>query len=135
MFQRIKVVSVLFLGLSGTLAASGADHVLSVEEADRVLHPTVGAPPWRPWRISLAPARWIWLPSQRTLPNTFLLFRREVTLNGPPRRADGLDHGRQPLPAHGQRPAGPVGARPLRSAQPGRRSGRPDGPPDARART
>ena len=45
---------------------------------------------WRPWRIDLAPARWIWLPSQRTLPNTFLLFRRELTLSGPPRRATGF---------------------------------------------
>ncbi|MGO9113537.1 MAG: alpha-L-rhamnosidase C-terminal domain-containing protein [Thermoguttaceae bacterium] len=90
MFKRTKLVAVFFLGLPGTLAAIGADGVLSVEEADRVLHPAAGSPPWRPWRIDLAPARWIWLPSQRTLPNTFLLFRREVTLSGPPRRATGF---------------------------------------------
>jgi hypothetical protein len=31
-------------------------------------------------RIDLAPARWIWLPSRRTLANTFVLFRREIEL-------------------------------------------------------
>jgi hypothetical protein len=31
-------------------------------------------------RIDLAPARWIWLPCERTLANTFVLFRREVEI-------------------------------------------------------
>lgn len=31
----------------------------------------------------LTPARWIWLPSERTLPNTFVRFRRTVTLERP----------------------------------------------------
>jgi alpha-L-rhamnosidase len=34
--------------------------------------PAPGAP------IDLAPARWIWLPCERTLANTFVLFRREL---------------------------------------------------------
>src|SRR5512147_2929035 len=34
-------------------------------------------------------ARWIWYPSERTLQNTFILFRRELTLRGKPRRATG----------------------------------------------
>ncbi len=29
-------------------------------------------------RIDMAPARWIWLPCERTLANTFVLFRREI---------------------------------------------------------
>jgi hypothetical protein len=33
-------------------------------------------------RIDLAPARWIWLPCERTLPNTFVLFRREIEIGG-----------------------------------------------------
>ncbi len=33
-------------------------------------------------RIDLAPARWIWLPCERTLANTFVLFRREVEVEG-----------------------------------------------------
>jgi alpha-L-rhamnosidase len=37
----------------------------------------------------LEPARWIWYPSERTLPNTFVLFRRELDLTAAPRRATG----------------------------------------------
>jgi len=37
----------------------------------------------------LAPARWIWFPSERTLQNTFVLFRRELDLAARPRRASG----------------------------------------------
>ena len=37
----------------------------------------------------LSPARWIWYPSGRTLPNTFILFRRELKLQAKPRRASG----------------------------------------------
>lgn len=40
--------------------------------------------------ITLAPAKWIWLPSKRCLPNTFVLFRRVVKLAGKPGRATGL---------------------------------------------
>jgi alpha-L-rhamnosidase len=34
-------------------------------------------------------AHWIWLPSQRTLPNTFVLFRREFTLHYVPDTVSG----------------------------------------------
>ncbi len=37
----------------------------------------------------LTPARWLWYPSQRTLQNTFLLFRRQLELPGKPRAARG----------------------------------------------
>ena len=39
--------------------------------------------------MNLAPAHWIWFPSGRTLPNTFILFRREIILPSKPRRATG----------------------------------------------
>jgi alpha-L-rhamnosidase len=39
--------------------------------------------------IDLSPASWIWFPSERTLPNTFVLFRRELTLRSQPVRAQG----------------------------------------------
>lgn len=45
--------------------------------------------PHRADTFSLAPAKWIWLPGQRTLPNTFVLFRRELTLDAAPARAAG----------------------------------------------
>jgi alpha-L-rhamnosidase len=37
----------------------------------------------------LEPASWIWYPSGRCLPNTFVLFRRELTLDAKPMRAAG----------------------------------------------
>ena len=37
----------------------------------------------------LSPARWIWFPSGRTLPSTFILFRRQLQLAAKPRRATG----------------------------------------------
>jgi hypothetical protein len=40
-------------------------------------------------RVDLAPARWIWLPSARTLANTFVLFRREIEIGGGPVSARG----------------------------------------------
>jgi alpha-L-rhamnosidase len=42
-----------------------------------------------PVRLDLAPARWLWLPSQRTLANTFVLFRHEVELSAPAVKARG----------------------------------------------
>ncbi len=39
--------------------------------------------------FSLAPARWIWLPSGRTLANTFVLFRRDIDIPFEPTRAIG----------------------------------------------
>ena len=41
-------------------------------------------------RIDLAPARWIWLPGERTLANTFVLFRRELELGAAPVSARGF---------------------------------------------
>jgi len=38
---------------------------------------------------NLEPARWVWYPSGRCLPNTFVLFRREVRLDSKPTRATG----------------------------------------------
>ncbi len=48
-----------------------------------------GAEPadWRPHPVDLAPAKWIWLPCERTLPNTFVLFRRQFDLSAAPASA------------------------------------------------
>ncbi|MDI1249376.1 MAG: alpha-L-rhamnosidase N-terminal domain-containing protein [Lacunisphaera sp.] len=37
----------------------------------------------------LEPAKWIWYPCERCLPNTFVLFRRTVEITAPLRRATG----------------------------------------------
>ncbi|HVE41789.1 MAG TPA: alpha-L-rhamnosidase N-terminal domain-containing protein [Planctomycetota bacterium] len=60
------------------------EKLLTVDEMNR-LGPDTGIPQ----RLDLAPARWIWFPSARTLPNTFVLFRREVTIETVPVRALG----------------------------------------------
>jgi hypothetical protein len=67
----------LFLLILATSQRATADSssVLSAAEAATIQFS--GAPDWRPHPVSLHPARWIWLPSQRTLPNTFVLFRKE----------------------------------------------------------
>ena len=39
--------------------------------------------------LDLSPAQWIWYPSERCLPNTFVLFRKAIVLKDPPRRATG----------------------------------------------
>ncbi|MBN8216247.1 MAG: alpha-L-rhamnosidase N-terminal domain-containing protein [Spirochaetes bacterium] len=38
--------------------------------------------------LNLAPARWLWLPGARTLPNTFVFFRRRIRLDAAPMRAE-----------------------------------------------
>jgi len=52
-------------------------------QKERVIHMI------RHQRLNLAPARWIWFPSGRTLPNTFMLFRRSFELAFQPVRASG----------------------------------------------
>ena len=42
-----------------------------------------------PSTIDLSPALWIWYPSARTLSNTVVLFRKEVTLSSAVRQARG----------------------------------------------
>ena len=44
---------------------------------------------WRPIAVDLEPARWIWIPSGRTLSNTFVLFRKEINVKGPLKSATG----------------------------------------------
>ena len=50
--------------------------------------PTMPVVPELP-ALDLSPARWIWYPSGRCLPNTFVLFRKAVEFKEPPRRATG----------------------------------------------
>ncbi len=54
---------------------------------------------------TLDPAQWIWLPSERTLPNSFVLFRKEILLTAKPTRAVGwmTADSRYRLTVNGQR--------------------------------
>ncbi len=71
------------------LSACVADEVLTVEQADNIIKTADSSARWRPYKMNLLPAQWIWLPSQRTLPSTFLLFRHEVTLTQKITKATG----------------------------------------------
>ena len=55
--------------------------------------------------LDLAPARWIWYPSQRTLSNTMLMLRKEFTLDSVPEKVSGwiLADSRYRLWVNGQR--------------------------------
>jgi hypothetical protein len=65
------------------------DRVLSVDEADAIVARGDAPARWQPYRMSMTPAQWLWLPSRRTLPNTFVLFRRDIELKDPPCKAAG----------------------------------------------
>ncbi len=62
-------------------------HTLSVRELDALEAGKAERERWRPYPVRPGAAQWIWLPSARTLPNTFVLFRREVDLAARPTRA------------------------------------------------
>ena len=92
---------------AGTAVGSSDEdrQVLSVEEIQKFIERRGEKLRWRPHRIDLAPAKWIWLPSKRTLPNTFVLFRREVELDAAPIQATGwiTADSRYRLTVNGQR--------------------------------
>lgn len=62
-------------------------HPLAPAAVEAARASDAGAAAWRPQAMDLAPARWIWLPSERTPPSTFVLFRREFELPSVPARA------------------------------------------------
>jgi hypothetical protein len=88
----VAFVSTLCVALhaADTAAASGDTTVpLGVAEATAIRLGKSSREAWRPYAITLAPAKWIWLPAERTLPNSFVLFRKELQLPAAPLRADG----------------------------------------------
>ena len=103
--QRIFVISaVLQMALGSAAACAAADgKTLNTAVIAGAMDGRLNATPlatseatmlrlggdWQPRTISLTPAKWIWLPSQRTLPNTFVLFRKEIELAAAPRSAFG----------------------------------------------
>jgi len=71
------------------IAASALAGVLPAAQTEKTLTPAEAADAerWQLHRMDLAPARWIWLPCGRVLPNTFVLFRRAFELPAKPERA------------------------------------------------
>ncbi len=79
--------------LKSSAASGGALVLLGPGSASAASGPALqsrtSVPPAASRLPSLEPARWIWYPSERTLPNTFVLFRRELSLAARPKRATG----------------------------------------------
>jgi alpha-L-rhamnosidase len=95
-----------------TSAASGGSLLLAqtavadpANPARKLIEPAPAPSVAGPRLPDLAPARWIWFPSGRTLPNTFILFRRQLQLAAKPRRATGwiCADSRYRLEVNGQR--------------------------------
>ncbi len=84
---------------------SALDQTLTVDQLSAIHFGKEPAGKWLPYRVTLQPAQWIWLPSERTLPNTFVLFRKEFTLPAQPVRATGwlTADSRYRLTVNGQR--------------------------------
>jgi hypothetical protein len=55
--------------------------------------------------LDLSPAKWLWYPGDRVLPNTFVLFRRVLQLNAKPKKATGwiIGESRYQLEVNGKR--------------------------------
>ncbi len=73
---------------SACLLSGSSIAIAAAEAGDRKRH-TQSFFDYRPKLLNLAPAEWLWYPSQRTLPNTFILFRKAVNLRSDPKRAVG----------------------------------------------
>jgi len=62
---------------------------LAVDQLNALRWGTDESAKWRAYPADLGPAKWIWLPVGRTLPNTFALFRKSFTLDTVPTSARG----------------------------------------------
>jgi len=82
---------ILIVGMAcGAIACGGAwSAPTTIEELNIIMKTSDATQRWQPLPVTLAPAAWVWLPSQRTLPNTFVLFRKDVNLVEAPKSALG----------------------------------------------
>ncbi len=88
-----------FLKSSGLVALSAAvtPAAVAAEAAKSSEAPGAPAAPFavKPFEsapgdtLDLSPAKWLWYPGDRMLPNTFVLFRRVLQLNAKPKKATG----------------------------------------------
>ncbi len=99
-----KSACLAWILILGVLSTAGGDPVLTLSEvnAKRAAAEEAKA---QPYAITMAPAKWIWMPCDRTLSNTFVLFRKEFDLKTVPKRATGwiTADSRYRLTVNGQR--------------------------------
>lgn len=103
-------------------ALTSVAHALTaapVSDAPTAPVPTAPADPAPSDTLDLSPAKWLWYPGGRTLPNTFVLFRRVLPLVAKPRKATGwiIGESRHQLDVNGHR----VQWGPARTTRAGRR--------------
>jgi hypothetical protein len=105
--RAILVAAAAVPGVAAASPSADAAPEAGVLNAGQVVDLAYGstANRWQPHQVNLAPARWIWMPCGRVLPNTFVLFRREIDLPAKPLRATALiaADSRYRLTANGQR--------------------------------
>ncbi len=73
----------------GSLLLAQAASADPANSSARLIQPASSPDNSRATLPDLSPARWVWYPSGRTLPNTFVLFRQSLALHARPRRATG----------------------------------------------
>ncbi|MGA2077918.1 MAG: alpha-L-rhamnosidase N-terminal domain-containing protein [Terriglobia bacterium] len=73
----------------GAVLSQSAQQAAPLKPAGGLQAPIPSVPLPRNLLPDLRPARWIWYPSERTLQNTFVLFRRQLDLPDKPVRAQG----------------------------------------------
>jgi alpha-L-rhamnosidase len=89
-------------GLEGSLTealqAAKSPQSAASQTSGAVVVPGEGA-------LDLSPAKWLWYPGDRTLPNSFVLFRRVLNFSTKPRKATGwiLGESRYQLEVNGRR--------------------------------
>jgi len=89
----------------GSLLSPREPRALAAESTSGLQAPILPMPLPKTILLNLSPARWIWYPSERTLQNTFVLFRRQLDLPEKPIRATGwiVADSRYRLEVNGQR--------------------------------
>lgn len=95
-------------GTLGGAALLSSHSLKALSERESHSHPVkslAGSPLSSPLALDLSPAQWVWYPSQRTLPNTFILFRRKIQIEDGLQSAKGwiLGDSRYLLELNGKR--------------------------------
>ena len=95
-FGGLLLIALVSHAAAETVLNVGALNQLRADDATAAAQPTP---------MTMAPAQWIWMPSDRTLSNTFALFRKELDLKEAPVRALGwiTADSRYRLSVNGQR--------------------------------
>ncbi|MEM1137196.1 MAG: alpha-L-rhamnosidase N-terminal domain-containing protein, partial [Bacteroidota bacterium] len=105
-FSRRNFFKKSALGSTSLFIPPSIFHSNTQIKADKLsLSPRIQSPVKSRWYLDLSPAKWIWYPAERTLTNTFFLFRKQLIVTKPVKQATGwiLGESRYLLFCNGQR--------------------------------